>query len=338
MNPLAAGAVTVALLAGNAFFVAAEFALVSARRSSIEPIAARGSWRGRSTLRAMRRLSLLLAGAQLGVTICSVGLGAVSEPVLAHVLKPVFDAVHLPERATHPVAFVLALAIITGLHVVLGEMVPKNATLAGPDRAALWLAPPLAAVVAAFRPLIAGLNGATNLTLRLLRVEPRNEVSATVTAGQLPGVLRQSRREGLLEPDDHELLTNAIGFESATAADLTLPLDRVYTVGPDAGADRVERLAAATGVSRFPVRDGDRLLGYVHVRDILDTPAGQRSAPIPPSFRRRLLEVSADLPLPEAVERLRAAKTHVAAVTAPGRPGELVGVITLDDILAGLTR
>jgi hypothetical protein len=268
VSPLAAAAVTVALLAANAFFVGAEFALVAARRSAVELHAEHGSRRAGATLRAMRRLSLMLAGAQLGVTVCSLALGAVSEPALAHLLEPVFRALGLPEGATHPAAFVIALAVITGLHVVLGEMVPKNATLAAPDTAALWLAPPLAAVVQALRPLIAALNGATNLALRAVRVQPRDEVATAITHDQLAGAIGQSHREGLLETDEHELLANAISFETATAADLTLPLHRVHTVAPRASAQAVERLAAATGVSRFPVRDGARLLGYLHIRDI----------------------------------------------------------------------
>lgn len=337
MNSVAAAVVTVGLLAANAFFVAAEFALVAARRSAVELQADRGSrWAG-AALRAMRRVSLMLAGAQLGVTICSLALGAVSEPALAHLLEPVFDALGLPAAATHPTAFVLALAIVTGLHVVLGEIVPKNATLAAPDTAVVRLAFPLVVVVQLLRPLIAALNGATNLILRAARVEPRDEVATTVTRDQLAGAVRQSHQEGLLEAEEHELVANAISFETATAGDFTLPLDRVHSAPPDASAAMVEQLAADAGVSRFPVRDGDRLFGYLHIRDILDTAPERRNAPLPASARRTLPALAADLPLSEAVETMRARKTHMAAVTAAGAPSRTVGIITLDDILASLT-
>lgn len=337
MNPAAAAAVTVALLAANAFFVAAEFALVAARRSAVELHADRGSRGARAALRAMRRLSLMLAGAQLGVTVCSLALGAVSEPAFAHLLEPAFDALGLPTGATHPAAFVIALAIVTGLHVVLGEMVPKNATLAAPDTAAVWLAFPLTVVVQVLRPLIAALNGATNLVLRAARVQPRDEVATTVTRDQLVGAVRQSHREGLLEAAEHELLANAISFETATTGDFTLPLDQVHSAPPNASAAAVEQLAATAGVSRFPVRDGAHLLGYLHIRDILDTAPDQRNAPLPATARRALPALAADLPLSDAVETMRARKAHMAAVTAAGDPGHIVGIITLDDILASLT-
>ena len=133
---------TVFLLAANAFFVGAEFALISARRSQIEPRAQAGSRMARTTLKAMEKVSLMMAGAQLGITMASLGLGAVSEPALAHLMEPVFHDLGLPDAWLHPVAFVIAMTIVVFLHVVVGEMVPKNIAIAGPDRAAL-IAPSL---------------------------------------------------------------------------------------------------------------------------------------------------------------------------------------------------
>src|SRR6476659_9424067 len=147
MSATTAIVLTLVLLALNAFFVGAEFALVSARRSQIEPRARAGSRMARTTLRAMESISLMMAGAQLGITICSLGLGAVGEPAVAHLLEPVLEAVHVPHDFLHPISFVIALLIVVFLHVVLGETVPKNIALAGPDRAAIVLGPPMLAVV-----------------------------------------------------------------------------------------------------------------------------------------------------------------------------------------------
>src|SRR5829696_10539814 len=124
-------ALSLVLFIANAFFVAAEFALISARRTSIEPAAEAGQWAARITLRAMENVSLMLAGAQLGITVCSLGLGYLGEPAIAHALEAPFEAAGLPEALIHPVAFAIALTIISFLHVVLGEMVPKNIALAG---------------------------------------------------------------------------------------------------------------------------------------------------------------------------------------------------------------
>ena len=152
MSDLAAVAVAVLLLAGNAFFVGAEFALISARRTQIEPKAQAGSKVARVTLRAMENVSLMMAGAQLGITMCSLGLGAIAEPAVAHLVEPVFEAAGMPEGLVHPVAFSIALATVVTLHMVLGEMVPKNIAIAGPERSALVLGPLLYAVVAVLKP------------------------------------------------------------------------------------------------------------------------------------------------------------------------------------------
>ena len=162
MSDVTALVIAVLLLAFNAFFVGAEFALVSARRSQIEPLAQQGSRMARTTLTAMENVSLMMAGAQLGITICSVGLGAVGEPAVAHLIEPLFERAGVSEAFLHPVAFVVALAVVVFLHVVLGEMVPKNIAIAGPDRAALVLGPPMLGVVTLLRPLIVSLNAIAN--------------------------------------------------------------------------------------------------------------------------------------------------------------------------------
>src|SRR5215203_4636596 len=158
MSSGAAIGISVLLLAANAFFVGAEFALVSARRSAVEGRAAGGGWASRTTLQAMEKVSLMMAGAQLGITICSLGLGYLGEPAIAHLLEGPFDDLGMPEVLVHPIAFTIALALIGLLHVVLGEMVPKNIALAGPEQAALVLAPPLVLVVRILRPVISLLN------------------------------------------------------------------------------------------------------------------------------------------------------------------------------------
>lgn len=203
-------ALAVLLLAGNAFFVGAEFALISARRSQIEPIAAAGSRRARIVLDDMRHLSLMLAGAQLGITVCSLGLGAVAEPAVAHLIERGAGAVGLPDWLLHPVAFAIALGIVVSCHMVIGEMVPKNIAIAAPERAALLLGPAMAAVVRVARPLIWLLNHLANAVLRLTGVEPKDEMTAAYTPDEIAGLLAESHAEGLLQPEEHELLTHAL--------------------------------------------------------------------------------------------------------------------------------
>lgn len=336
-------AVTVLLLLGNAFFVGAEFALVTARRAGIEPLAEAGSRRAATTLRAMEHVSLMMAGAQLGITVCSLALGAVSEPALAHLLQPPFRAAGLPAGALHPIAFFLALCLVTVLHVVIGEMVPKNIALAGPETAALWLGPPLTMIVRGLKPLIWVLNQAANLTLRAVRVQPRHEVAAAFTRDEVAGLVEQSHSEGLLEPGERDLLSGALTFDTATAAALTVALDRVHSLGPAPTPADVEQLAARTGVSRFPIRNGRQLIGYVHLKDTLNIPADRHNQPLAADMIRPLPDVAASAVLPDAIEVMRTSNAPMARVTTgTDRDIDLtgsastLGVITLDDILASL--
>lgn len=172
----------VVLLAANAFFVGAEFAVISARRSQIEPHADRGSRAAKTALYAMEHATMMLATCQLGITICSLLILNVSEPAIHHLLEGPLGLTGLPEAAVGVIGFVVALLLVSYLHVVFGEMVPKNLAFSLPDRAVLMLAPPLVAVSKAFHPIIVALNWTANHVLRLFRVEPKDEAASTYTS------------------------------------------------------------------------------------------------------------------------------------------------------------
>ena len=212
------------LLLLNGFFVGAEFALISARRCSIEPKAAAGSRAARITLRAMENVSLMMAGCQLGITVCSLALGALSEPAIAHLLEVPFAAAGIPEAFVHPIAFSIALALVTFLHVVIGEMVPKNIALAGPDRAALILGPPLAMVVKVLYPVIWILQAISNGVLRLIKVHPKNEVTSAFTRDEVAGLVAESRQVGHLDVREEKLLIGALTFDDHDLTAVLIPL------------------------------------------------------------------------------------------------------------------
>lgn len=324
--------VALGLLAGNAFFVAAEFALISARRSQIEPLAPL-SKRARTTLHAMEQVSLMLAGAQLGITVCSLGLGAVGEPAVAHLLEGPFAALGMPESLLHPVAFALAMSIVVYLHMVLGEMVPKNLSLAKPERAAMILGPLLAGLVRLLRPLIWFLNALANGVLRLLRVEPQDEVASAFTAEDVAAMLAESQREGLLDEEEHELLTGALQYERVKATTIMIERHDVVRLGRGFTAEEVERLVAETGFSRFPVAntDGDPV-GYVHVKDVLDQDGDQ---PVPSGRVRPLPSIAADATVDDIVATLQRAGAHLGRVT-DSTSGAVLGVIALEDAIEEL--
>ena len=326
---------TVVLLALNAFFVGAEFALLSARRSQVEPRAQAGSRAARTTLRAMENVSLVMAGAQLGITVCSLGLGAVGEPAVAHLLEPLFHALHVPDDLLHPVAFVVAMSIVVYLHVVLGEMVPKNIALAGPDRAAIVLGPPMMVVVTVLRPVIAVLNITANAVLRLLRVEPRDEVSSSFTREEVAALVEESRGEGLLEADEYDRLAGALGFTEKTVGSVVMPPETLATVTPGSTGADVEELCAATGFSRFPVAGDDgTLLGYLHIKDVLETDETRRERTVDAKWVRPFASVGPDDLLHDALETLQAKGAHMARVVR--RDGTLAGLVTLEDVLEEL--
>ena len=324
--------VAVLLLAGNAFFVGAEFALISARRDRLEALADRGVGGARTVMRAGERISLMLAGAQLGVTVCSVALGALGEPAVAHGLELALAPLGVPDAAVHGAAFLIALALVSYLHVVLGEMVPKNIAIAGPERVAVWLVPPLVGFVKLVRPLIWLLNLVANGVLRLVRVEPKDELESAYTSDELASLIAESRREGLLEASEHRRLTQTLTSSGRTVADVLVPLDRLTTVPPRPTVGDVEAAVAATGYSRFPVRTpGGGLSGYLHVKDVLDLAGADPDTPVPRSRVRGLPELPADARLDEALAALRRAQSHVAR--AVGSDGEPLGLVAMEDLV-----
>jgi len=334
--------IAAALLLLNAFFVGAEFAVISARRSQIEPLAEAGSRAARTALRAMERISLMLACAQLGITVCSLGLGAVAEPAIAGLITAPIGALGLSEDVVDPVGFALALALVVYLHVVIGEMVPKNLALAGPDRAVLVLAPALMAIARAVGPVIVVLNAVANGLLRLLRVEPKNELASAYTADEVHSIVTESTREGLLA-DDHGLLTGALEFSERQAADVMVPLGRLVTVLAGSTPAEVERMVTRTGFSRFPVvrppdstADGSGLevVGYLHLKDLLYADDERHDQPVPDKRIRTLVSVSTEDEVEDALATMRRGGTHLARVV--DEDGRTLGVLFLEDVLEEL--
>lgn len=336
MSDLTGILVAVALLAANAFFVGAEFALVSARQTQIEPKVADGSRAARVTLRAMQQVSLMMAGAQLGITVASLGLGAVGEPAVAHLIEGPLHALGVPDALLHPIAFAIALSIVVALHMVLGEMVPKNIALAGPERAALVLGPPMYAVVTVLRPVIWLLNVMANLVLKLLRVEPQDEVATSYTPEEVAGLIHESGREGLLDEEHQRLLTGALELQEETAEDVTIPMADLVTVRRSDTVAEVEELCVRTGFSRFPVlgRTGE-MEGYLHVKDLLDVDETHRDEPIPGKWVRRWVTVPADDSVQDALLTMQRRGVHLARVVRPAS-GETVGMVALEDLLEEL--
>ncbi|GHF30321.1 membrane protein [Streptomyces mashuensis] len=322
-----------ATLVANAFFVGAEFAMISVRRGQIEPYAERGDRRARSVLWGLRHVSALMAAAQLGITLCTLVLGVVAEPAMAHLLGPLFHAAGVPQGLVHPASFVIALALATYLHMLFGEMVPKNVALAEPVRTALLLGPPLAGLARGLRPFVFAINKLANGALRLLRVEPKDEVASTFSDDQLARMVADSSQAGLLDERATERLRDALELGKRPVADVVMPLERVVSARFGITPEELERLSARSGFSRFPVVD-DRggILGYLHVKDALE--AHPRDVAFPLRRMRPIARVRADMPLDDAIRTMSGTGAHLAAVIGEGN--RLAGLVTLEDVLREL--
>lgn len=330
---------TVLLLAANAFFVGAEFALISARRDRLEALAEQGKRRAVTVIRAGQNLSVMLAGAQLGITICSILLGRVGEPAVAHLLEKPFDLLGVPDALLHTVSFLIAITIVVILHVLLGEMVPKNIAIAGPESVAMLLVPPYLAWVRLARPVIAIYDWCAHMTLRAVGIKAKPELENTVSSVELSEMIAESLSEGLLDPEEHNRLSRALQIRTRVVGDVAVPLREVQAVaaagngtGPTVRA--IHEALNETGYSRFPVTGADgRYLGYVHIKDVLKL-VNDPDAVIDLAMVRPLPQVPASLPLPDALSRLCRTNSHLALVT--GDDATVTAMVALEDLVEDL--
>lgn len=330
---------TIFLLAFNAFFVGAEFALVAARRTKVEPLAEAGNRRAKITLRAMERVSLMMAGAQMGITVCSLLLMVIAEPAIERAISGPLTSIGVPESLTHPISFVITLVVITFLHVVLGEMVPKNLALAGPEKSAMFLAPVLAGIVWLVYPILWSLNELANLMLRLMRVTPKQEVTSAFTRDEVSALVAESRSGGMIELSDERLLQGALRFSDRTVRSVLLPTDTVRTLPADITPAEAEEISAEN-FSRFPIREADGTLsGYVHLKDLVQNDPVKRHQPIDRSIIRELPSVSVTDSLADVQEVMRASSAHLALVRdseGPAHRTPVLGMVTFEDVIEEL--
>ncbi|MFE6917668.1 hemolysin family protein [Streptomyces rubiginosohelvolus] len=325
--------VTVLLLIGSGFFVAAEFALVAAKRHRMEQAVARGQRGAKAALAGMRELSLMLAGAQLGITICTLGLGSVSKPAISHELDPLLEKLGLPAALSYGIAFALAMIVVVFLHMVVGEMAPKSWAIAHPERSAMLLSPAFRAVVNAVRPLIRLMNWISNGLVRLCRVTPRDELTSVHNRDQLTHLIEESERLGLISKGDSGLMTRSLTEPQAPVSTLRIPAERIATVPAGAGLDEILATAAEADRTRLLVRDGEEVLGSVHARDALVARAGGRAV-LARDLARPVPELAPEETAAHAVEQLRERRATIAVVR--DGEGRLTGLVSLDDLLARL--
>ena len=318
------------LLAANAFFVAAEFALVASKRHRLEHAAATGRRAAQAALDGSRELSVMLAGAQLGITLCSLGLGALAEPTLEHLVAPGLHAIGLPEVPSAVIAFLVALVIVTFLHLVVGEMMPKSWAITHPERSAGLLALPFRTFTRVVGPALWVLNGLANAALKPFGVHPQDHLAQAHGPAEMQILLDRSRAEGLIEAEQSDLLTSMLRLRVTTVRDVLIPDDRLVTVPAGASAADIELASMTSGRSRLAVTTSDgAVAGVVHVREAVRATTAGRPATaaelMDPPFR-----LAAAVPVTEAVTAMRAGRAQLAIVD---EDGVRMGFVALEDLL-----
>ena len=334
MEPLPALGVALVLLILNGFFVAVEFALLASRRARLDRLVEQGDARARRASRSLGELTVMLAGAQLGITICSFGIGALAEPALAGgVARVLHRPIHVPENVAHVIAFAIALGIVVFVHMVVGEMAPKSWAITHPERSALILITPFRAFTFVFRPLLVGLNSIANGIIRLFGIRPKGEVSMALSSAELNVLLQRSRDHGTLDMSTHALLTRSLHLAETIAQDAFTPRSQVVFVDAADGVDVLEARARTTRRSRLLVVDGDldNIVGVLLVRDLLQLTDAERISTTARHLARSVAGHRHDEQLEDILLDMRATRQQLVVVVDD--LGHTMGVLSLQDIL-----
>lgn len=323
MNVWLALGLTALFIVLSAFFVAIEFALVAARRYRLEK-AAETSLSARAALRSARDLSLLLAGSQLGITLCTLALGAVSKPAVHHLLQPLFSG--LPETVGYVVSFVLSLIVVTFLHLVVGEMAPKSWAISHPEKSATLLAIPMRAFMWFTRPLLVMLNGMANWCLHRVGVDAVDELSAGHGPEDVRELVEHSAKAGALDPERRDQLATALEVNSRPLDEIVTPRQEIAWVTPEAGVEEIKRVSQESTHLRLVVMDQDEPVGVLHVREVLASPPQTTAA----DLMRPVLTLPSQTPMYTAMSIMRESRSHLSLVESDGR---VIGLVTLQDIL-----
>ncbi|MCC6225712.1 MAG: HlyC/CorC family transporter [Microthrixaceae bacterium] len=329
-----AGALVASLLLVvlNGVFVATEFALLASLRTRLELLAEEGRFGASRALSAMSSLGPMLAGTQLGITMASLGLGSVAEPAVEDLLDRLGEAVHLAPGVARVAAVALSLGVVVFMHLVVGEMMPKSIALAAPEKTLMALVLPVAAFAWMLRPVIWMLNVAARLGARTLGAEPADELRSSHTAAELTAMIEESGEEGLIEGDELELVTRALELVGRAASGIMVPRERIVAVDRGSTVEEAESAVRASGHSRILVTAGDldHVMGFVHVKDLLDLPESARAERLAVRIRSHLV-IDGTESLGDVLVTMQSRRIHMAVVT--DEHDRTVGMVTLEDIL-----
>lgn len=327
-SPLFVVAATIVIIGLSAFFVAIEFALMAAKKYRLEDAAAT-SRSARAALRSANELTLMLAGSQLGITVCTLALGGLTKPAVHHWLAPVFESVGLTTVAADAVAFILALFIVTFLHLVIGEMAPKSWAIAHPELSATLLAVPMRMFMVPTRPLLRALNSAANALVRAVGVAPADTLATGQNPDDLRHLVEHSVNVGALDLSYSAQISTALQLHQIPVRDLIPDAQQLTRVPATATVADVRRATRRSGHLRILVGDPNETMRVVHVRDTLSLPDDAQAMQV----ARPAFALDAQTTVQSALATMRRTRNHLALV----REGkQVLGVVTLPDVLRQL--
>ncbi len=330
MSTTVAILLAILLLIANGFFVAVEFGLIATQRAQLEEKAKEGNRRAKTALAAVTDLNTQIAGAQLGITMASIALGLIAEPSVAHVLEDTVLS-GLAEGPRHTIGLIIALSLVTFLHILIGEMVPKNIALADAPATAMWLSPIHTLFVRIAKPAVWALNGMANFVLRLMGITAVDERASAKTPEELAMLLEEAHVGDVLDDHDFGLLSGTLQLGGASIREAVVPWEQVDRAPVDASIAEIEARMAESGHSRLVlVGEDDEPMGWCHAKDLLAVDADNWNEPLSQHRRRRLILVDHESAAEDALEQMQKERAHFVLATANN---ERVGILTIEDVL-----
>lgn len=322
----------------NGFFVLAEFSLVKVRRTRLAELSEGGSRRAKVALDVTAHLDAYLSACQLGITLASLGLGWLGEPAIASLLTPLFKSWGWSSVYTHTVSYIIAFSIITFLHIVFGELVPKSMAIRNAEKGSLYTAQPLRLFDKIFYPFIWALNGIANYIIHLMGMEPARDIDAAHSPQELKLMVDASEKYGFLDSTEGTILENVLDFTDRVASDVMVPRQDMVCMYIQDSLEEAINVAMSHGYVRYPLCDGDKdnVIGMIHLKDLLKVAAdGEEGVSTLYDLKRDVLIVPETNPVSHLLQKMRSERAHLAIVA--DEFGGIAGLVTIEDMLEELS-
>ncbi|MCW1359762.1 hemolysin family protein [Campylobacter sp. US33a] len=316
----------------NGFFVLSEFSIVKVRRSKLEELVKEKKRNAKKALEVSSKLDTYLSACQLGITLSSLALGWIGEPAIAKVLEHLFSGMNLPNTLIHTVAFVIAFTIITLLHVVLGELVPKSIAIAIADKAVLWIARPLHWFWLLFLPFIKTFDFLAAISLKIIGIKPAKESELTHSEEEIKIIASESQKGGVLDEFETEIIRNAVDFSDTVAKEVMTPRKDMICLNKQKSYEENMKIVCEYKHTRFPYIDAskDNILGMIHIRDLIQNELSEHKKNLD-DFVRNMILVPENISISKVLVRMNKERIHTALVI--DEYGGTAGILTMEDIM-----